>query len=74
MSRWILDSLCLQCAAAAKREKKPRPSEMTNIWAWNCCGEFKTTVKVIQAISDLGQSGKSQTGENYKVFFLDFFK
>lgn len=53
-----------------KERKNPTlSSKMTNIWALNCCGEFKTTGKIFQAISDLGQSGKSQTRENYKVFF-----
>lgn len=50
-------------------ERKEPDLEMTNTWAWNCCGGFQTTMKIIQAISDLGQSGKSQRRENYKVFF-----
>lgn len=37
---------------------------------WSCCGEFRATMKIIQAISDSEGTGKnSQTRENYMVFF-----
>lgn len=32
---------------------------MTNIWDLNCCGEFKATMKIIRAISDLGELEKA---------------
>lgn len=32
---------------------------MTNIWDFNCCGEFKATMKIIQAIFDLGELEKA---------------
>lgn len=44
---------------------------MTNIWDLNCCGEFKATMKIIQAISDLGELEKAaKIRENYKVFLV----
>lgn len=32
---------------------------MANIWDFNCCGEFKATMKIIQAIFDLGELEKA---------------
>lgn len=32
---------------------------MTNIWDFNCCGEFKATMKIILAIFDLGELKKA---------------
>ena len=32
---------------------------MANIWDFNCCGEFKATMKIIQAIFDRGELEKA---------------
>ena len=39
--------------------EKIHNSQMANIWDFNCCGEFKATMKIIQAIFDLGELEKA---------------